>query len=436
MMIPTVDIAARVYNHKWKIDPIVRSLIDTDFYKLLMCQSVFRNRPDTQVAFSLINRTSRIRLADLIDEGELREQLDHVRGLTLARGESTWLRGNTFYGKRQMFRPDFMEFLENLRLPAYHLEKRDGQYELIFEGRWPEVMMWEIPALAIIMELRSRAVLKDMGRFELQVLYARAMARLWEKIEGLRELGPDLRMADFGTRRRHSFLWQDWCVQALVEGLGDERFIGTSNCLIAMRRDIEAIGTNAHELPMVYAALADTDEELRQAPYRVLADWQEEHEGMLRIILPDTYGSKGFLDHAPDWLAGWTGIRVDSGDPAEGAEMAIRWWQDRGEDPRDKLIIFSDGLDVAKVGELFARFHGRVKVSFGWGTLLTNDFRGLVPGDGLAPFSLVCKAVAANGRPTVKLSDNPEKATGPKDEIARYRRVFGVGQQDRFEVVV
>ena len=436
MMIPTVDIAARVYNHKWKIDPIVRSLIDTDFYKLLMCQSVFRNRPDTQVAFSLINRTTRIRLADLIDEGELREQLDHVRGLTLARGESTWLRGNTFYGKRQMFRPDFMEFLENLRLPAYHLEKRDGQYELTFEGSWPEVMLWEIPALAIIMELRSRAVLKDMGRFELQVLYARAMARLWEKIEDLRELGPDLRMADFGTRRRHSFLWQDWCVQALVEGLGNQRFIGTSNCLIAMRRDIEAIGTNAHELPMVYAALAESDEELRQAPYRVLADWHEEHEGMLRIILPDTYGSKGFLDHAPDWLAGWTGIRVDSGDPVEGAEMAIRWWQERGEDPRDKLIIFSDGLDVAKVGELFHRFQGRVKVSFGWGTLLTNDFRGLVPGDGLAPFSLVCKAVAANGRPTVKLSDNPEKATGPKDEIARYRRVFGTGQQDRIEVLV
>ncbi|QFQ88059.1 nicotinate phosphoribosyltransferase [Paracoccus kondratievae] len=435
-MTPTVDIATRVYNHKWKIDPIVRSLIDDDFYKLLMCQSVFRNRPNTHVTFSLINRTSSIRLAELIDEGELREQLDHVRGLSLTRGESTWLRGNTFYGKRQMFRPDFMEFLENLRLPAYHLEKRDGQYELIFEGSWPEVMLWEIPALAIIMELRSRAVLRDMGRFELQVLYARAMTRLWEKIEELRKLGPDLRIADFGTRRRHSFLWQDWCVQAMVEGLGDERFIGTSNCLIAMRRDIEAIGTNAHELPMVYAALAETDDQLRQAPYRVLADWHEEHDGMLRIILPDTYGTKGFLEHAPDWLAGWTGIRVDSGDPAEGAETAIRWWQSRGEDPREKLIIFSDGLDVDKIRDLFHQFHGRAKISFGWGTLLTNDFRGLVPGDGLAPFSLVCKAVAAEGRPTVKLSDNPGKATGPENEIERYKRIFDVGQQKAMQVIV
>lgn len=422
-----VDIATRVWNHKWKIDPIVRSLIDTDFYKLLMCQSIFRNRPDTRVTFSLINRSRGLRLAELVDEGELREQLDHVRSLSLTRGESTWLRGNTFYGKRQMFRPDFMEWFERLRLPPYTLEKRDGQYELTFEGAWPEVMMWEIPALAVLMELRSRAVLERLGRFELEVLYARAMTKLWEKITRLRAIDT-LRIADFGTRRRHSFLWQDWAVQAMMEGLG-AKFTGTSNCLIAQRRDIEAIGTNAHELPMVYAALARDDAELARAPYQVLADWHEEHDGNLRIILPDTFGTEGFLAHAPDWLASWTGIRIDSGDPATGAETAIRWWQSRGEDPRQKLVIFSDGLDVEKIEMLQARFEGRCKVSFGWGTLLTNDFRGLVPDDGLAPFSLVCKAVAADGRPTVKLSDNPNKAMGPQNEIARYKRVFGVGSQ-------
>lgn len=429
-----MDIASRVYNHKWKIDPIVRSLIDTDFYKLLMCQSVFRNKPDTQVTFSLINRTKTLPLADLVDEGELREQLDHIRGLSLSRGESTWLRGNTFYGKRQMFRPDFMEWFENLRLPPYHLERKDDQYELTFEGSWPEVMLWEIPALAVLMELRGRAVLSRMGRFELQVLYARAMTKLWEKVERLRSV-EDLRIADFGTRRRHSFMWQDWCVQAMIEGLG-EKFVGTSNCLIAMRREVEAIGTNAHELPMVYAALAEGDEALAAAPYDVLADWHEEHDGNLRIILPDTYGTQGFLEGAPDWLAGWTGIRIDSGDPATGAEIAIKWWEDRGEDPREKLVIFSDGLDVDKIAELHAQFAGRVRVSFGWGTLLTNDFRGLVPNDGLAPFSLVCKAVAANGRPTVKLSDNPNKAMGPQDQIDRYKRVFHIGAQERVEVIV
>ncbi len=429
------DIATRVHNHKWKIDPIVRSLIDTDFYKLLMCQSVLRNRPDTQVTFSLINRTASVPLARLIDEGELREQLDHIRSLSLARGESTWLRGNTFYGKRQMFRPDFMEWFERLRLPPYHLERAGDQYVLTFEGVWPEVMLWEVPALSVLMELRGRAVLNTMGRFELQVLYARAMTRLWEKIERLR--GADVRIADFGTRRRHSFLWQDWCVQAMIEGLG-ARFVGTSNCLIAMRRDIEAIGTNAHELPMVYAALAETDAALARAPYEVLSDWHEEHDGNLRIILPDTYGTEGFLGRAPDWLAGWTGIRIDSGAPEQGAEAAIRWWRERGEEPKDKLVIFSDGLDADRIVALQARFAGRVKVSFGWGTLLTNDFRNLAPGQGdrLAPFSLVCKAVSAGGRPTVKLSDNPAKAMGPEAEIARYKRVFGVGVQEPQEVIV
>jgi nicotinate phosphoribosyltransferase len=221
----------------------------------------------------------------------------------------------------------------------------------------------------------------------------------------------------------------------MQEGLRDA-FVGTSNCLIAKNRDLEAIGTNAHELPMVYSALAPDDETLARAPYDVLSDWHEEHEGNLRIILPDTYGTRGFLDRAPAWLAGWTGIRVDSGDPVKGAEIAIDWWTSMGEDPREKRVIFSDGLDVDRIADLHRRFDGRCKVSFGWGTLLTNDFRGLVPDDALAPFSLVCKAVSANGRPTVKLSDNPEKAMGPADEVARYKRVFGVGAQERIAVEV
>ncbi len=428
------DIAKRVYDHAWRIDPIVRSLLDTDFYKLMMLQSVFRRHRDVEVEFSLINRSEHVPLARLISEADLREQLDHIRKLRLTRGESTWLRGNMFYGKRQMFDPDFMEWFENFTMPEYHLERKGDQYELTFRGSWPEVMMWEVPALAVLMELRSRSVLNGMGRFELQVLYARAMTLVWEKIERLRQL-PDLRISDFGTRRRHSYLWQDWCVQAMVEGLG-EKFTGSSNCLIAMQRDIEAIGTNAHELPMVYAALADNDAELRQAPYRVLENWHQDYEGNLRIILPDTYGTKGFLAEAPEWLASWTGIRIDSGSPEQGAENAIAWWKERGQDPTQKLVIFSDGLDVERIEELHSRFHGRVRLGFGWGTLLTNDFRGLAPDDRLAPFSLVCKAVSANGRPTVKLSDNPAKAMGPDDQIQRYKRVFGVGEQALEPVLV
>jgi nicotinate phosphoribosyltransferase len=429
-----MDIAKRVYDHAWRIDPVVRSLLDTDFYKLLMAQTVFRRHADVKVEFSLINRSRHVPLAALIDEGELRAQLDHIRSLRLTRGESTWLRGNTFYGKRQMFTPEFMEWLENFQLPEYHLERLGEQYVLTFSGPWAHAMMWEIPALAVLMEMRSRAVLNGMGYFELQVLYARAMTRVWEKIERLKKL-PDLRISDFGSRRRHSFLWQDWCVRAMIEGLGD-RFAGSSNCLVAMRRDIEAIGTNAHELPMVTAALAEGDAALAQAPYRVLENWHADYDGNLRVILPDTYGTKGFLKRAPDWLASWTGIRIDSGRPEAGAESAIAWWESRGQDPREKLVIFSDGLDVDRIESLHARFHGRVRLGFGWGTLLTNDFRGLTRDDRLAPFSLVCKAVSANGRATVKLSDNPAKAMGPPEEVARYKRVFAVGEQVVDEVLV
>jgi len=399
-----------------------------------MCQSIFRNKPNTQVTFSVINRSKNITLAELIDEGELREQLDHIRSLGVSRGESTFLRGNTFYGKRQMFRFDFMEWFENLSLPPYHLEKRDGQFELTFEGKWHEVMLWEVPALSVLMELRSRAALKHLDRFELQILYARAMTKLWEKINVLQKLS-DLRIADFGTRRRHSFLWQDWCVQAMQEGL-KKKFVGTSNCLIAMRREVEAIGTNAHEMPMIYSALAKDDAALRRAPYDVLEDWQEEHEGNLRIILPDTYGTKNFLKNAPPWLAAWTGIRIDSGDPVDSAETAIEWWQSCGEDPRKKLIIFSDGLDVKEIVDLYTRFSHRALVSFGWGTLLTNDFRDLSDGKNLSPFSLVCKVTTADGRATVKLSDNSEKVMGPELEVERYRKVFNIGTQKGSNLIV
>ncbi len=434
MFTPNVDIATRVYNHNWKIDPIVRSLIDTDFYKLLMCQFILENHPRVRVVFNLINRTGNVPLADLIDKKELEEQLDHIRTLRLSRGESTWLRGNVFYGKRQMFRPEFIDWFENLQLPPYHLEIRDGQFELSFEGLWPEVMMWEIPALAVLTELRSRSILKKLGRFELQVLYARAMTRVWENTLRLGNL-KDLRLADFGTRRRHSYLWQDWCVQALSEGLGN-KFIGTSNCLIAMRREVEAIGTSAHELPMIYCALADNDVELADAPYQLLQDWQKEYDGNLRIILADTYGTEQLLRNAPDWLAKWTGIRIDSGMPGEMGEVALDWWKQRGEDISQKLLIFSDGLDVGTIEELHNQFSGRVRLSFGWGTLLTNDFRGFAPDDGLAPISLVCKAASANNRPTVKLSDNPRKATGPENLIEHYRKIFEVGAQVPMEVIV
>ena len=424
MMVAT-DIASRVWNHTFKLDPIVRSLLDTDFYKLLMLQMVRGLHPEVDVTFSLINRSRGVRLAEIIDEAELRDQLDHARSLSFSKREMIWLAGNTFYGTRQIFRPDFLEWLAEFRLPEYELRRVDGQFELYFHGPWTHTMMWEIPALAIINELRSRAVMKDFKRFELDVLYARAKAKMWEKVERLQAL-PNLRISDFGTRRRHSFLWQRWCVEALKEGLGN-RFIGSSNVLLAMETDLEAIGTNAHELPMVLSALAKDDAALREAPYAVLREWQSYYGGNLLIVLPDTFGTAAFLRDAPAWLAKWTGFRPDSAPPFEGGEEIIAWWKKMGEDPRDKLLVFSDGMDSDSIERTYRHFDGRVRMSFGWGTNLTNDFRGVAPEPivGLDPISVVCKVATANGRPAVKLSDNPAKATGEPSEVARYKRVFG-----------
>lgn len=422
---PKTDIARRVYNHTWKLDPIVRSLLDTDFYKLLMLQMIWGLYPRVEATFSLINRKTSVRLAAEIDESELREQLDHARTLRFSKKEMIWLAGNSFYGSKQIFSPEFLRWLEDFRLPDYDLEKRNGQYELSFSGPWMHTSMWEIPALAIINELRSRGAIRSYGPFALDVLYARAKAKMWEKVERLKML-PDLRISDFGTRRRHSFLWQRWCVEAMKEGLG-RNLTGTSNVLLAMDTDLEALGTNAHELPMVLAALAKTEKALKAAPYQVLEDWESYYGGNLLIVLPDAFGTDAFLRDAPDWVADWTGFRPDSAPAIEGGEKIIAWWKEKGRDPREKLLIFSDGLDVDMIEEAYHHFHGKVRMTFGWGTNLTNDFVGCspFPNSQLDPISLVCKISSANGRPAVKLSDNPEKATGDAAEIARYLRIFG-----------
>src|SRR5256885_2956987 len=180
------DIASRTYNHGWRLDPIVRSLLDTDFYKLLMLQMIREFYPDQQVTFSVINRSKQVRLAEVIDEGELRAQLDHARSIRFSKKELIWLAGNTFYGKTQMFSPDFITWLAAFRLPEYELDKVDGQDELHFHGPWTHTTMWEIPRLAIMNGLRPGQRHNGRGRFALDVLYARAKAKLWSTAERLR----------------------------------------------------------------------------------------------------------------------------------------------------------------------------------------------------------------------------------------------------------
>ncbi len=449
-----INLARRAHDHNWELDPITRSLLDTDFYKLLMLQFIWKNFPQTHATFTLINRTPAVRLAEIVSVGQLREQLEAARKLRFSKSELVWLAGNTFYGRRGIFEPAFLAWLEHgFRLSDYELSVRDGQIELCFRGLWTGTTMWEIYALAAIAELKTRAALKQLGELELDILYARAKTRLWEKMERLHGV-PELSISDFGTRRRHSFLWHEYVVKAMRDILG-AGFTGTSNAYLAYKHDLEAIGTNGHELAMAMAALANNDAELRSAQYRLLELWQQSYQGELLILLPDTFGTTQFLRGAPDWVANWTGLRMDSKDAYAAGDEYIAWLEHRGSDPRQKRLIASDALDVEQILSLHAYFGGtlrngvspgdfrsasdfheparrvperRIRFSAGWGTLLTNDFRNCNPrgDDGFNPAGLVCKLSDAEGRPAVKLSDNYSKALGNPEETERYRRVFGV----------
>jgi nicotinate phosphoribosyltransferase len=433
-----VNLAERAHNHNWKLDPIVRSLLDTDFYKLLMLQFIWKNFPEVKVTSEVVNRTTRVRLADEIDTPALIAQMDHLRSLKFRRSELIWLAGNTFYGTRQIFEPAFLAWLESdFRLSRYEITQHDGQLSMRFSGLWTEVTMWEVYALALVSEMRTRAALARLNEMELDILYARAKTRLWDKIELLRAV-PDVRISEFGTRRRHSFLWQEYVIQTMRAVLGAS-LSGSSNTFLAYKHNLEAMGTNAHELPMAMAALTgDDDDLLHGSQYHVLELWQQSYGGELLILLPDTFGTTQFLESAPDWVADWTGQRVDSKDPFIAGDEYIRWLLSRGRDPRRKRLIASDGLDVEEILRLHEYFNGRIRFSAGWGTLLTNDFRGCHPrGEhDLDPISLVCKLVSVEGRPAVKLSDNPRKSTGPEAEVARYRTVFGSIATESTEVVV
>ena len=449
-----VNFAERAHNHNWELDPVTRSLLDTDFYKLLMLQFIWKHFPKTRVSFSLTNRTSSVRLADMFSVHDLVAQMEHVRKLRFRKSELVWLAGNTFYGRRGIFEPAFLEWLENdFRLSEYSLSVVDGQFQLSFDGLWTHTTMWELYALSILDELKTRANLKRLSEFGLDILYARAKTKLWNKIERLRGV-PGLTIADFGTRRRHSFLWQEYVVNAMASNLGSG-FIGTSNAFLAHKHDLEAIGTNAHEIPMALAALAPDDAALKASQYRMLELWQGTYDGALRIMLPDTFGTTQFLEGAPEWAADWTGQRVDSKDPYAAGDEYIAWLKAHGRDPQKKLLIASDALDIDDILGLHAYFGGtfqpgvtkedfrsaadfadrkkwspgrKIRLSTGWGTLLTNDFRGCDPsgnGGGFDPVSLICKVSTVEGRPAVKLSDNYAKASGPPSEVERYRRVFG-----------
>lgn len=397
--------------------PIITSLLDTDFYKVTMGHWVFHRYPALPVRYGFTNRTTRVRLADIIDEADLRRELDHVRTLRVTADEVDYLRRLTAYGAG-LFSEDYLRFLPTLQVPPYALERLDGTYRLTFAGPWSTTIYWETLALSIINELYYQARLQPLDPFARDAVTSTGIQRLAEKIDTLRG-HPDIRFSDFGTRRRFSRAWHAYVVRTLATALPGQ-CLGTSNIVLAMQHHLLPIGTMAHEMSMVMAGhMADTDAHLRTSHNRVLQEWWAQYGVGLSIALTDTFGTAFFFqDMTTAQAQAWRGLRQDSGDPLAFGEQAIAFYQRHGVDPRTKLLVFSDGLDLGTILTLADHFAGRIQVTFGWGTNLTNDL-------GLEALSLVIKVVEADGRPTVKLSDNLAKATGEAAEVARYKRVFG-----------
>jgi nicotinate phosphoribosyltransferase len=406
----------RIQSYQPAYEPIIQSLLDTDFYKLTMGQFAFNRYAQAPVKYSFKNRTKRVKLAQVIEEEDLRRELDNIRGLSLVPREAKYLAGLENNGTR-LFSDEYIKFLKNPQLPDYILKKENGEYSLEFPGEWARAIYWETPALAVINELYYRSLMKNLHPNKVRQLYQEGKIRLEDKISTLRE-NPSARFIEFGTRRRFSKDWQDYVLRELKNQVPNQ-IAGTSNVCLAMKYGLAPKGTMAHETFMIMSGIMHKDdEEIRASHNQVLKEWWEEYGADLSIALTDTYGSQFFFkDMTLEQAKNWKGLRQDSGNPAVFARQELDFYEQKGINPKKKFFVPSDGLDVGKIVSLNNEFQGNLITVAGWGTNLTNDL-------GLDSLSLVVKATESCGHGTVKLSDNPAKAIGKPEDVARFMRIF------------
>jgi nicotinate phosphoribosyltransferase len=423
------SLAKRAYDHQWNIDPIVRNLTDLDFYQLLMSQMLFYKHKDVEVTYRVILRNN-LRLHEIVNLKDLRNQLDYVCNLKFTKSELINLQGNTFYGVTNIFRPEYIQALTNSQLPKYNLYAKNDDWVLEFTGPSYLAILWESIPLMIVNELRIRKNMQKLNKYELDIMYSRAKNKFWEKLQTIKnhikETNLSCPIADMGARRRHCFLWHEWVLGAMQNELG-KNFIGTSDVYLAQKFDLEAIGTNSHSLPMIYTALNHGNpDKIRQSVFDVLIDWYDFYGGVLAIMLPDAYGTKWFLENIPvDLALKFKGSRLDSLDNDEGFKIYHDFWTKIGADPKEKTLLYSDGLDADVIVDLNKKYQGKMRVGFGWGTLATNDFVDCVPNNiDISPISIVSKVYAVNNVPAVKLSDNIAKATGSREMIKKMAEIF------------
>ena len=387
---------------------IIQSLLDTDLYKFTMMQAVLHQFPGAQVEYKFKCRSPGVQLTPYLDE--IRDEIRQLCELRFSDAELDYMRSMRF------IKSDFVDFLGLFKLNQKYISVQplaSGELDIRVRGPWLHTIMFEIPVLAVVSEVFFRNTQPALDLSE-------GRRRLQDKIALLQAPGlEDLKIADYGTRRRFSRAWQRELLETLQDGLGsgpDGQLTGTSNVLFAMELGMRPMGTMAHEYLQACQALGPR---LRDSQVFGFEKWAQEYRGDLGIALSDVYGMNAFLrDFDMYFCKLFDGARHDSGDPFQWGERMIEHYQANRCDPRTKVIIFSDGLTIPRCIELHERFRGRIQTAFGVGTNLTNDL-------GPEALQLVLKMIECNGQPVAKISDTPGKTMVEDEGYLTYlRQVF------------
>jgi nicotinate phosphoribosyltransferase len=386
-----------------------------DFYKLTMGDMAYEKHPNAEVTFTLKNRNSLRPLGEYVSPEALQTRLDAIRERGFTPEEIAYYAGIKAQDGAARFTPQYLNHISTMELPEVQIGTDPETNDLTVEttGPWTDVSLWETVVMSEINEEYYSQLMKSHG-LSIDDLYAEGDARLSAKLVRLADR-PDIKFADFGTRRRFSANWHEHVIGRLQAEL-PKNFTGTSNPWFAYKYNLQPVGTFAHEMPMVYAGLEDAaGGKPLDGHTKMLANWQTHHNNDLSIALTDTFGSEFFFtDFTPEQANLWRGLRHDSGDPIDFGERVIDFYSMNGIDPTSKTIVFSDGLNIDKIIELADYFRGRINITFGWGTSLMNDM-------GLPANNFVMKATKVNGVSTVKLSDDAGKHTGSVEKINLYK---------------
>jgi nicotinate phosphoribosyltransferase len=371
------------------------SMLDNDFYKFTMQQGVVRLFPGARVKYEFINR-GKHRFPPGFAQ-DLRKAIDEMTGLKLTPQEKQFLQTTCPY-----LDPLYLDFLEGYRYnpQEVQIEQQGTELKVHIEGLWYRAILWEVPVMSLICELFY--MLTNAQR----VSDDEIIGCTRNKIE---------RYQSLGVKACHNLV-----VNALQQ-YGSGTFVGTSNVHLAMQYQTKPIGTHAHEWFMFHAAKYG----FKMANSLGLEHWVQVYRGDLGIALSDTYTTDVFFKQFDKMFSKlFDGVRHDSGDPLQFADKVIQHYQRLGIDPASKTIIFSDALNYDKVARIAEHCEGRVGLSFGIGTNLTNDF-------GPAPMNIVIKMTEAlpqddEWTEVVKLSDEHGKYTGTEHMINQAKTILHI----------